>query len=70
MFCDFFIAFYLWKQKWCKCTEPSKAKKQKNLKNKWVFVGVIKVNDENSRRIHQSEARIRFKMSRIRTHTG
>ncbi len=47
------------------CTVPSKAKKQKIL----FFVGVFKANDENSRIwIHYSEARIRSKMSRIRTH--
>jgi hypothetical protein len=39
---------------------PSKSNKQKNLGEKSFFIGVLKVNDENSRiriRIHESEAK-------------
>ncbi len=46
-----FWIFFIF-EKWCKCT-PSKSNKQKNFFLKSVFVGVLKVNDENSRiRIH------------------
>jgi hypothetical protein len=46
---------------------------QKVISRKYFFVGVLKVNDENSgirNRIHQSEARIRTKMSRNTARKG
>jgi hypothetical protein len=48
---------------------------QKVIRKKLYFVGVLKVSDENSRtrsrfRIHESEARIRTKMSRIRNNAS
>jgi hypothetical protein len=43
--CDFFWNFYL--LKWCKCN--SKSNKQKIFCSNLVFVGIVKVNDENRR---------------------
>jgi hypothetical protein len=50
---------------------PSKSKKQKNFKNNKFFVGILKVNGENSRIwIHQSEAWIRGSGYKPKCHTA